>query len=111
MKPNPHPAILRLWREWIKPLLIGAVVILPLKSAVADWEWVPTGSMEPTIVPLEFVWVNKVAYDLKVPSPPGICRVGQPAAGGYRRFLFAGRRHPPRQARHRPARGRHRAPE
>lgn len=57
----------RLWREWLRPLVLAAAVILPLKSALADWEWVPTGSMEPTIVPLEFVLVNKLAYDLKVP--------------------------------------------
>ena len=59
--------IIRLWREWLRPLVLGALVVLPLKSAVADWEWVPTGSMEPTIVPVEFVWVNKLAYDLKLP--------------------------------------------
>jgi len=88
MKPNPHPAILRLWREWIKPLLIGAVVILPLKSAVADWEWVPTGSMEPTIVPLEFVWVNKVAYDLKVPfTTRHLAEWGNPQRGDIAVFF------------------------
>jgi signal peptidase I len=62
-----RPLASHFWREWLRPLMLGAAIVLPLKSALADWEWVPTGSMEPTIVPVEFVWVNKLAYDLKVP--------------------------------------------
>jgi signal peptidase I len=40
---------------------------MPLKSAVADWNWVPSGSMKPSILEGELVFVNKLAYDLKVP--------------------------------------------
>lgn len=65
---KPHRLLARqIWSQWLRPLLLAAAVVLPIKSALADWEWVPSGSMEPTIVPLEFVWVNKLAYDLKVP--------------------------------------------
>jgi len=39
----------------------------PLRSAVVDWNWVPTGSMKPTIMVGDLVFVNKLAYDLKVP--------------------------------------------
>jgi signal peptidase I len=56
-----------LFREWIKPLAIVAAIVFPLKSAVADWNWVPTGSMRPTILEGELVFINKLAYDLKVP--------------------------------------------
>ena len=56
-----------LWREWIKPTAIFAVILFPLRSAVADWNWVPTGSMKPTILEGDLVFVNKLAYDLKVP--------------------------------------------
>src|SRR3954454_21392400 len=56
-----------LWRQWIKPLVVAAAFVLPLKSAVADWNWVPTGSMKPTILEGDLVFVNKLAYDLKVP--------------------------------------------
>jgi signal peptidase I len=34
---------------------------------VADWNDVPTGSMKPTILEGERIFVNKLAYDLKVP--------------------------------------------
>ena len=56
-----------LWREWIKPAAFVAIIVFPLKSAVADWNWVPTGSMKPTILEGDLVFVNKLAYDLKVP--------------------------------------------
>jgi signal peptidase I len=55
------------WREWLRPLLIAAAIVLPLKSAIADWNWVPSGSMKPTILEGDMVFVNKLAYDLKVP--------------------------------------------
>ena len=56
-----------LWREWLKPAILIAVIIFPIKSAIADWNWVPSGSMKPTILEGDLVFVNKVAYDLKFP--------------------------------------------
>lgn len=56
-----------LWREWIRPAAWVAIIVFPLKSAVADWNWVPSGSMKPTILEGDLVFVNKLAYDLKVP--------------------------------------------
>ena len=80
--------LLRFWREWLRPLVLGAIVVLPLKSAVADWEWVPTGSMEPTIVPVEFVWVNKLAYDLKFPfTTSHLAQWGNPRRGDVAVFF------------------------
>jgi signal peptidase I len=58
---------LYLWREWVRPAAVIAAIVLPLKSALADWNWVPTGSMKPTILEGDLVFVNKLAYDLKVP--------------------------------------------
>jgi len=57
----------RLWREWIRPLLIVLAVMGSFRSALADWNDVPTGSMKPTIVEGDRIFVNKLAYDLKVP--------------------------------------------
>jgi signal peptidase I len=59
--------ILHLWREWVRPAAVIAAIVLPLKSALADWNWVPTGSMKPTILEGDLVLVNKLAYDIKVP--------------------------------------------
>jgi signal peptidase I len=40
---------------------------MSFRSAVADWNDVPTGSMKPTILEGDRVFVNKLAYDLRVP--------------------------------------------
>ena len=57
----------KIWREWLRPFALVFIIVVPLKSAVADWNWVPTGSMKPSILEGELVFVNKLAYDLKVP--------------------------------------------
>ena len=61
------PAARRFWLEWLKPCLVIVLVTTALRSALADWNDVPTGSMKPTILEGDRVWVNKLAYDLKVP--------------------------------------------
>jgi signal peptidase I len=57
----------KFWREEIRPLAIMAVIIFAARSSFADWNKVPTGSMKPTILEGDYVFVNKLAYDLKVP--------------------------------------------
>src|SRR5438067_11429084 len=57
----------KLWREHIRPLAVIILVLCSIRSAVADWNTVPTGSMKPTIMEGDRIWVNKLAYDLKVP--------------------------------------------
>lgn len=56
-----------LWKQWLRPMAVSAAIILPIKSALADLNWVPTGSMKPTILEGDMILVNKLAYDLKVP--------------------------------------------
>src|SRR5262245_31183411 len=55
------------WRKEVRPLLILAVILFSIRSSLADWSDVPTGSMKPTILEGDRIYVNKVAYDLKVP--------------------------------------------
>jgi len=56
-----------LWREWIRPFALPLLLITAAKSALADMNPVPTGSMKPTVLEGDIVFVNKLAYDLKVP--------------------------------------------
>ena len=56
----------RLWLEW-RGLIIFLTVMVLFRSAIADWNQVPSGSMKPTILEGDRVVVNKLAYDLKVP--------------------------------------------
>src|SRR5580704_17456616 len=55
------------YQGWLKPLALFLVIMAPLRSAVVDWNWVPSGSMKPTILEGDLVLVNKLAYDLKIP--------------------------------------------
>lgn len=57
----------RWWRREIRPIVILAVVLFSIRSSLADWNDVPSGSMQPTILVGDRIFINKVAYDLKVP--------------------------------------------
>jgi len=56
-----------LWKEWRIPLFFIVFVVIPVKSSLADWNWVPTGSMNPTILEGDLIYVDKLAYDLRIP--------------------------------------------
>jgi len=56
-----------LWREWVRPMLLMVLALASVRSAVADWNDVPSGSMRPTILEGERIAVNKLAYGLRVP--------------------------------------------
>src|SRR5690349_23095607 len=55
------------WGKEIRPLLLLALVLFSIRSSLADWSDVPSGSMKPTILEGDRIYVNKLAYDLKVP--------------------------------------------
>jgi signal peptidase I len=50
-----------------KSILVFLSLMLVFRSAVADWSDVPTGSMKPTIVEGDRIFVNKMAYDIRLP--------------------------------------------
>ncbi len=63
-------------------MLTVLIVVGSLRSSLADWNDVPTGSMKPTILEGDRVWVNKLAYDLKVPFTTWhLAEWGNPARG------------------------------
>jgi signal peptidase I len=70
------------YQGWLKPFALFFLIMAPLRSAVVDWNWVPTGSMKPTILEGDLVLVNKLAYDLKVPfTTRHILQWGDPKRG------------------------------
>lgn len=48
-------------------LLLFLLVMFVFRSAVADWNQVPTGSMVPSILVGDRILVNKMAYSLRIP--------------------------------------------
>src|ERR1051325_5105557 len=66
----------------IKVFAIMILVVSSLRSALADWNDVPTGSRKPTIQEGDRVVVNKLAYDLKIPfTMVEVAKWGDPKRG------------------------------
>jgi signal peptidase I len=52
------------------------------RTAIADWNPIPSGSMRPTLLEGDVVLVNRVAYDLKLPlTDLSVARLGEPQRG------------------------------
>jgi signal peptidase I len=72
----------KLWSEWVRPLLLPVIVVTAAKSSLADINYVPTGSLQPTILCGDVVFINKLAYDLKVPyTRIALAKWADPARG------------------------------
>jgi signal peptidase I len=72
----------KFWREWMKPVLVILIITSAFRSAMADWNDVPTGSMKPTIMEGDRIFINKLAYDLKIPfTTIRIVQWGDPKRG------------------------------
>ena len=68
LTPQNHKKKLYLFiRGWCFSAMIALLIATSIKSAIADWYVVPTGSMKPTIVEGDRIFTNKLAYDLKIP--------------------------------------------
>ncbi|MCL1049742.1 signal peptidase I [Shewanella abyssi] len=65
-----------------RSLILFVSLMLVFRSAVADWNSVPTGSMKPTIVEGDRLLVNKMAYDLRIPfTHISIVKLADPQRG------------------------------
>ena len=69
--PRPRPPspsrFVKLWKYGLRPLLFLALGVFLIRSTILDWNVVPTGSMRPTILEGDYVLVNKLAYEVRVP--------------------------------------------
>lgn len=63
--------------------LLGFMLVFGLfHSACADWNPVPSGSMRPTILEGDVVFVDRLAYDLRLPfGTRSLYRLGEPQRG------------------------------
>lgn len=65
-----------------KSLLLFITLMFVFRSAVADWNYVPSSSMNPTLVAGDRVVVNKLAYNLRLPfTLAQIVRWSKPTRG------------------------------
>jgi signal peptidase I len=58
--------LIKAWREY-RGFALFVFLMVIFRSALADWNVVPTGSMKPTILEGDRILVNKLAYDFKIP--------------------------------------------
>lgn len=72
-------------KRWLKNnrgFILFLVLLGVFRTAVADWNPIPSGSMRPTLVEGDVVLVNRLAYDFKVPLTDRIVlELGAPRRG------------------------------
>jgi signal peptidase I len=69
-KVNPidaKPAHRSFWRELPILVVVAVVVAVLVRTFVVQTFWIPTGSMEPTLLVNDRVLVNKLLYDVRDP--------------------------------------------
>ena len=62
-----NPRIRRFIRRDLMPIALVILLTCCVRSAIADWNIVPTGSMNPSIIEGDRIFVNKLAYGLRIP--------------------------------------------
>jgi len=66
------------WLRTNRGFLLFLVCFGFFRTALADWNSVPSGSMRPTILEDDVVFVNRLAYDFKLPlTELSIARLGE----------------------------------
>src|SRR5258708_31927955 len=73
--------LIKAWREY-RGFALFIILMIIFRSALADWNVVPTGSMKPTILEGDRILVNKLAYDFRVPlTHIALYRFADPSRG------------------------------
>jgi signal peptidase I len=76
------------WEEWIKPILIAAALAFLIRTFIIQPFKIPTGSMEPTFIPGDRIFVSKFTYGAKIPlTDLRLPEVREPQAGDIVVFL------------------------
>ena len=78
---------MRSWRYWRGPIVFVCVMLL-FRSAIADWNQVPSASMEPSILIGDRIVVDKLAYQVRVPfTQVTLAQLGAPQRGDVVTFV------------------------
>jgi signal peptidase I len=58
------------------------ILIVTVKSSIVDWNYVPTGSMRPTLADGDQIIINKLAYDVTIPlTYKSLYKISDPKKG------------------------------
>jgi signal peptidase I len=76
------------WIRNNRGFLVFLLIFGLFRTAVADWNPIPSGSMRPTLLEGDVVLVNRLAFNLKVPlTNIVIARLGEPQRGDVVTFF------------------------
>ena len=67
MNKNLKKSFIMFMKGWGNSLIAAIIIATSFESAIAEMNKVPTRSMNPTILEGDRIFVNKLAYDLKIP--------------------------------------------
>jgi signal peptidase I len=74
--------MMRHWLQRNRGFLVFLLALGLFRTAVADWNPIPSASMRPTLLEGDVVLVDRLAYDLKVPlTDVSLARLGEPRRG------------------------------
>jgi signal peptidase I len=80
--PSAGTTLVRVLKGWVAPIVVAAAIMFPLRAALADWYQVPTGSMRPTIIEGDRIFVSNLAYGLRIPfTTTWVARWHEPQRG------------------------------
>jgi signal peptidase I len=70
------------WLHQNKGFVVFLLLLGVFRTAVADWNPIPSGSMRPGLLEGDVVFVNRLAFNVKVPlTDVVLAHTGQPARG------------------------------
>lgn len=73
---------MKTWLKENRGFIIFLLCFGFFRTAIADWNPIPSGSMRPTLLEGDVVLVNRLAYDFKLPlSDFVVARLGEPRRG------------------------------
>jgi len=71
-----------------KGFILFLLMLGVFRGAIADWNPIPSASMHPNLLEGDVVFVNRVAYDLKLPlTDISVSRLGDPQRGDVVTFF------------------------
>ncbi|MDD5057768.1 MAG: signal peptidase I [Sideroxydans sp.] len=72
-------------KKWLREnrgFIVFILLFAVFRTAVADWNPIPSGSMRPSLLEGDVVYVNRLAYDLKLPlTDVVLAHLGDPRRG------------------------------
>lgn len=76
------------WLRDNRQVLVFLLLLGFFRTAVADWNPIPSGSMRPNLLEGDVVFVNRLAYDAKLPlTDVVVARLGEPQRGDVVTFF------------------------